>query len=58
MSHPAATTAVAHTPPVPVHEGGQFALLGQRRFAPFFWTQFLGAANDNLFKIAFTVLVT
>ncbi|MGH6647704.1 MFS transporter [Aquabacterium sp.] len=41
------------TPP-----SGQFALLGQRRFAPFFWTQFLGAANDNLFKFAFTVLVT
>jgi len=40
------------------HEGGQFALLGQRRFAPFFWTQFLGAANDNLFKFAFTVMVT
>ena len=39
-------------------EGGQFTLLGQRRFAPFFWTQFLGAANDNLFKFAFTVLVT
>lgn len=39
-------------------EGGQFSLLGQRRFAPFFWTQFLGAANDNLFKFAFTVLVT
>lgn len=38
--------------------GGQFALLRQRRFAPFFWTQFLGAANDNLFKFAFTVLVT
>ena len=36
----------------------QFALLGQRRFAPFFCTQFLGAANDNLFKFAFTVLVT
>ncbi len=36
----------------------QFALLAQRRFAPFFWTQFLGAANDNLFKFAFTVLVT
>ena len=36
----------------------QFALLGQRRFAPFFWTQFAGAANDNLFKFAFTVLVT
>ncbi len=40
------------------HAGGQFALLRQRRFAPFFWTQFLGAANDNLFKFAFTVMVT
>ena len=39
-------------------EGGQFALMGQRRFAPFFWTQFVGAANDHLFKFAFTVLVT
>jgi len=36
----------------------QFALLSQKRFAPFFLTQFLGAANDNLFKFAFTVLVT
>ena len=36
----------------------QFALLSQRRFAPFFWTQFLGAGNDNLFKFAFTVMVT
>ncbi|MET0382248.1 MAG: MFS transporter [Burkholderiaceae bacterium] len=36
----------------------QFALLGQRRFAPFFWTQFCGAANDNVLKFAFTVLVT
>ncbi|MCW7539993.1 MFS transporter [Aquabacterium sp. A7-Y] len=36
----------------------QFALLKQGRFAPFFWTQFLGAGNDNLFKFAFTVLVT
>jgi 1-acyl-sn-glycerol-3-phosphate acyltransferase len=40
------------------HHSSQFALLGERRFAPFFWTQFLGAANDNLFKFAFTVLVT
>lgn len=36
----------------------QFKLLSQRRFAPFFWTQFLGAGNDNLFKFALTVLVT
>lgn len=43
--------------PHPEHPN-QFALLRQRRFAPFFWTQFAGAANDNLFKFAFTVLVT
>ncbi len=36
----------------------QFALLVQRRFGPFFWVQFLGAGNDNLFKFAFTLLVT
>ena len=36
----------------------QLALLGQRRFAPFFWTLFSGAANDNLFKFAFTVMLT
>ncbi|MDR2324550.1 MAG: MFS transporter [Acidovorax sp.] len=40
------------------HPSNQFALLGQRRFAPFFWTQFCGAANDNLFKFALTVMVT
>ncbi|MGV8804778.1 MAG: MFS transporter [Polaromonas sp.] len=47
--------------PAPAPASGhpnQFALLGQRRFAPFFWTQFSGAANDNLFKFAFTVMVT
>ena len=36
----------------------QFSLLRQRRFAPFFWTQFAGAANDNVFKNAFVVFVT
>ncbi len=45
-------------PPAPDAHPNQFALLGQRRFAPFFWTQFAGAANDNLFKFAFTVMVT
>src|SRR5205814_1673829 len=39
-------------------EGNQFSLLKERRFAPFFWTQFAGAANDNIFKFAFTVLAT
>jgi 1-acyl-sn-glycerol-3-phosphate acyltransferase len=33
-------------------------LLLQRRFAPLFWVQFLGAANDNVFKFAFTLLAT
>lgn len=36
----------------------QFSLLTQRRFAPFFWTQFLGAFNDNLFKTALVVMLT
>jgi 1-acyl-sn-glycerol-3-phosphate acyltransferase len=42
----------------PAEGSSQFALLRERRFAPFFWTQFLGAFNDNLFKFAFTVMVT
>ncbi len=42
----------------PPEAANQFDLLRQRRFAPFFWTQFSGAANDNLFKFAFTVMVT
>ena len=36
----------------------QFELLRQRRFAPLFWTQFLGAANDNVFKFSFTLFAT
>ena len=36
----------------------QFSLLTQRRFAPFFWTQFLGAFNDNVFKIALITILT
>ncbi len=39
-------------------DGGPLSLLLQRRFAPFFWTQFCGAANDNVFKFSFTLLVT
>ena len=36
----------------------QFSLLRQRRFGPFFATQFLGAFNDNVFKNALLLLVT
>jgi 1-acyl-sn-glycerol-3-phosphate acyltransferase len=50
--------AVQASPPKAQEHPNQFALLRQRRFAPFFWTQFSGAANDNLFKFAFTVMVT
>ncbi|MEO7954932.1 MAG: glycerol acyltransferase, partial [Polaromonas sp.] len=50
--------AGAEPPALAQAHPNQFALLGQRRFAPFFWTQFSGAANDNLFKFAFTVMVT
>ncbi|MDJ0710996.1 MAG: MFS transporter [Woeseiaceae bacterium] len=36
----------------------QFSLLGQRRFAPFFTTQFLGALNDNIFRNGLVILIT
>jgi 1-acyl-sn-glycerol-3-phosphate acyltransferase len=61
VSEAATTSHPAHqqsTQGTPHPAGNQFALLRQRRFGPFFWTQFLGAGNDNLFKFAFTVLVT
>lgn len=33
-------------------------LLKDRRFFPLFWTQFLGALNDNFFKNALVILLT
>ena len=39
-------------------KNSQFSLLKERRFAPFFWTQFLGAFNDNVFKIALLTVLT
>ena len=35
----------------------QFALLKERRFFPFFLTQFLGAFNDNVFKNALVIMI-
>ncbi|MCW8922431.1 MAG: MFS transporter [Gammaproteobacteria bacterium] len=35
----------------------QFILLKQKRFLPFFLTQFLGAFNDNVFKNALIILI-
>ncbi len=40
-----------------MREQSQFRLLGQRRFAPFFGVQFLGALNDNVFKQALVLLL-
>ena len=34
------------------------ALIRQRRFLPYFCTQFLGAFNDNIYRNAFAILVT
>ena len=45
------------SPPATAHRPDQFDLLRQRRFAPFFWTQFLGAANDNVYKNALVIFV-
>lgn len=39
-------------------KSNQFSLLRQRRFAPFFWTQFFGAFNDNVFKTALLTILT
>jgi len=36
----------------------QFRLLGMRRFAPLFATQFLGAFNDNVYKNALIIFIT
>jgi len=38
-------------------ERSQFALLNERRFAPFFGVQFLGAFNDNVYKNALVILI-
>ncbi|MCU1716866.1 MFS transporter [Pseudomonas sp. 5P_3.1_Bac2] len=38
------------------HES-QFALLGKKRFLPFFLTQFLAAFNDNIFKQALILAI-
>src|SRR5215204_7164753 len=35
----------------------QFKLLQERRFLPFFCTQFLGAFNDNVYKNALIIML-
>jgi MFS family permease len=45
-------------PEAEARQTSQFALLRQARFGPFFWTQFLGALNDNVFKTALLTILT
>ncbi len=33
-------------------------LIGEKRFLPYFCTQFLGAFNDNIYRYAFAILIT
>ena len=42
----------------PLSGSNQFSLLRERRFAPFFATQFLGAFNDNVFRNGLVILIT
>lgn len=43
--------------PVPGYKSGLVQLMSARRFAPFFWTQFFGAFNDNVFKNALMLMI-
>jgi hypothetical protein len=36
--------------------GGYRGTFKYRGFAPFFWTQFLGAFNDNFYKMVVTLI--
>ncbi len=44
--------------PTPNEPAPASHIMLQRRFAPYFWTQISGAANDNLFKFAVTIMLT
>lgn len=39
-------------------KSGVFSLMTERRFSPFFFTQFFGAFNDNVFRQALILLIT
>jgi 1-acyl-sn-glycerol-3-phosphate acyltransferase len=51
------TATATAEPSHDAHARNQFALLRERRFAPFFWTQFLAAGNDNVYKNALVIFV-
>lgn len=57
MTHPASDRQQMQER-IAQEQQGQLALLGKKRFAPFFITQFAGAFNDNLYKNALVLLLT
>ena len=50
-------TRTVHRPGPPCTPATSSTSCAQRRFAPFFWTQFLGAGNDNVYKNALVIFV-
>lgn len=48
---------MSQSPQTGQSQPSQFELLRQRRFAPFFLTQLLGAFNDNVYKNALVALI-
>ena len=46
-----------HTPTQSTPKPSQFLLLKQKRFVPFFATQFMGAFNDNVYKNVLIILI-
>jgi len=63
MDPPPASALPAHEYRTPIRHPdrravSQSALLRSARFAPLFWTQFLGALNDNVFRFALVIFVT
>ena len=54
-THPETMKTTAKS--APEDNSGLLRLLSRRRFAPFFWTQFFGAFNDNVFKNALMLLI-
>ena len=59
--HPASNSSAGNdnrmAAPASSSPRGPFQLMTLRRFAPYFWTQFMGAFNDNVFKNALMLMI-
>lgn len=43
--------------PTKPHSAGLLSIFASKRFGPFFWTQALGAFNDNVYKNSLSILI-